>query len=287
MSEFTGEIHPLASDYPMLGADELADLAQSIKDQGQLDPITLSPDGMLLDGRNRLAACDLAGVEPKFETYDGDPVAFIVGKNANRRQLSAGQRAMAIAIGMWHSGQWNAEAGSWKRDGRVSNFATAKIASSQDLAYCGTILAHSRDYAREVLAGDSLRAKYDLVKQEQAEVAERDEQREKLREKAPDLLAQVTDDTLTLPEAWGAYRIRYEKELAAEQADHDRRRDQATTFARSLSTLGALTVAEARTRIHAEWDAALSSVNPGDVTPKNMRAIAAALTKLADEWSSK
>ena len=69
--------------------------------------------------------------------------------------------------------------------------------------------------------------------------------------------------------------------------DHERRRDQATTFARSLSTLGALTVAEARTRIRAEWDVALSSVNPGDVTPKNMRAIAAALTKLADEWSSK
>lgn len=284
MSEFTGEIHPLASDYPMLGADELADLAQSIKDQGQLDPITLSPDGMLLDGRNRLAACDLAGVEPKFETYDGDPVAFIVGKNANRRQLSAGQRAMAIAIGMWESDQW--DGAKWKF-GRSATFATANVASKQDLAYCGAILAHNRDYAREVLAGDSLRAKYDLVKQEQAEVAERDEQREKLREKAPDLLAQVTDDTLTLPEAWGAYRIRYEKELAAEQADHDRRRDQATTFARSLSTLGALTVAEARTRIHAEWDAALSSVNPGDVTPKNMRAIAAALTKLADEWSSK
>ena len=284
MSEFTGEIHPLASDYPMLGADELADLAQSIKDQGQLDPITLSPDGVLLDGRNRLAACDLAGVEPKFETYDGDPVAFIVGKNANRRQLSAGQRAMAIAFGMWESGQWDGD--HWKRE-VAGTFAVAKDVRNTDLAMAGTILAHSRDYAREVLAGDSLRAKYDLVKQEQAEVAERDEQREKLREKAPDLLAQVTDDTLTLPEAWGAYRIRYEKELAAEQADHDRRRDQATTFARSLSTLGALTVAEARTRIRSEWDAALSSVNPSDVTPKNMRAIAAALTKLADEWSSK
>ncbi len=286
MSGFTGEIHPLAADYPMIGADELADLAQSIKDQGQLDPITLTPDGTLLDGRNRLAACDLAGVDPKFETYDGDPVAFIVGKNANRRQLSAGQRAMAIAIGMWESNQWDKDAGRWGQ-GAARVFADAKTASGQDLAYCGTILAHNRDYAREVLAGDSLRAKYDLVKQEQAEAAERDEQREKLREKAPDLLAQVTDDTLTLPEAWAAYRIRYEKELAAEQADHERRRDQATTFARSLSTLGALTVAEARTRIRAEWDVALSSVNPGDVTPKNMRAIAAALTKLADEWSSK
>ena len=130
MTLFTGEIHPLANDYPMLAADELSDLAQSIRDNGQLDPITLTSDGTLLDGRNRLAACELAGVEPKFDTYDGDPVAFIVGKNATRRQLSAGQRAMAIAIGLWETGQWNAAAGSWKRDGRVANLATAKLARS-------------------------------------------------------------------------------------------------------------------------------------------------------------
>lgn len=287
MSEFTGEVHPLASDYPMLGADELADLAQSIKDQGQLDPITLTPDGVLLDGRNRLAACEMAEVEPKFDVYDGDPVAFIVGKNANRRQLSAGQRAMAIAIGMWESGQWDEAAGRWQY-GKRSTVADATIrVGSADLAYCGAILAHSRDKARRVLAGDSLRGTYDAVQDERKADAERSRQIDTLRDKAPDLASQVADESLTLPEAWAAYEIRYSKELEAARQDEDRRRQQATALAKSITTLGALTVAESRTRIRSEWAPDLSAVNPAEVTPKTMRAVAAALTKLADEWNQK
>lgn len=284
MTEFMGEVHPLATDYPMLSADELRDLAESIKEQGQLDPITLTPDGVLLDGRNRLAACELSGVEPKFETYDGDPVAFIVGKNANRRQLSAGQRAMAIAIGMWESELWDGD--RWKY--RAVNDATASIsASRQDLMMCGAILAHSRDRAREVLGGSGLRSTYDAIKAEQAAAIARQQQADELRDNAPDLLGQVTDETLTLPEAWAAYEARYAKQLEQERRDEERRRDQATSLARSLNTLGALTVAESRARIRSEWDPDLSNVNPADVTPKQMRAIAAALTKLADEWSAK
>lgn len=56
---------------------------------------------------------------------------------------------MAIAIGMWESGQWDGT--KWKH-GRSASFANANVASKQDLAMCGTILAHSRDTAREVLA---------------------------------------------------------------------------------------------------------------------------------------
>lgn len=63
----------------------------------------------------------------------------------------AGQRAMAIAIGMWESGQW--DGAKWKH-GTAASLAVAKVADS-DLARCGTILAHSRDYAREVFGGAS------------------------------------------------------------------------------------------------------------------------------------
>ena len=58
-------------------------------------PIILDRDSLLLDGRNRLAACQLAGVEPRFETLDGqDPVAYILSSNIARRHLTKGQAAM-------------------------------------------------------------------------------------------------------------------------------------------------------------------------------------------------
>jgi hypothetical protein len=61
------EVHPLANIFPMLSDEALADLAEDIKANGQRVPILLDQEGRLLDGRNRLKACELAGVEPKAE----------------------------------------------------------------------------------------------------------------------------------------------------------------------------------------------------------------------------
>jgi hypothetical protein len=52
-----------------------------------------------IDGRNRLAACKIAGVEPRFEKLNGaDPAAYIVSSNLKRRNLKKGQQAMALAM---------------------------------------------------------------------------------------------------------------------------------------------------------------------------------------------
>ena len=49
-------------------------------------------------GRNRLAACEMVGVEPAFVTYDGaDPDAFAYSVNSARRHLLKGQLAV-IAV---------------------------------------------------------------------------------------------------------------------------------------------------------------------------------------------
>ena len=54
--------------------------------------------GSILDGRNRYAACRLAGVEPEFTTYDGDdPEGYALAVNAQRRDLTKSQRAMVAA----------------------------------------------------------------------------------------------------------------------------------------------------------------------------------------------
>src|ERR1019366_7913877 len=60
--------------------------------------IIRSKDGMILDGRNRLAACEIAGVTPRFEEYAGDkPAAFIISTNLLRRHLNESQRALVAS----------------------------------------------------------------------------------------------------------------------------------------------------------------------------------------------
>ena len=75
------EIHPAAEAWPMLPEPDLRRLAADIKKNGLQFPIVLDPAGLVLDGRNRLAACKIAGVEPDFENYSGDPVAYVLSAN--------------------------------------------------------------------------------------------------------------------------------------------------------------------------------------------------------------
>lgn len=90
-------VHPVADLFPMLPEDELDDLAEDIKANGLQHPIVVK-DGELIDGRNRLAACELAGVDPSFEELDGqDPVAYILSANLARRHMNQGQKAIAGA----------------------------------------------------------------------------------------------------------------------------------------------------------------------------------------------
>jgi ParB-like nuclease family protein len=103
-------VHPLAAVFPMMDSDELAALADNIKENGLVHPIVLGewvpdpeePDKKIegiIDGRNRLAGCELAKVKPRFERFDGkDIAAFIVANNINRRHLTKGQQAMALAF---------------------------------------------------------------------------------------------------------------------------------------------------------------------------------------------
>ncbi len=67
----------MAALFPTLSAEELEELAADIKERGLIHPIVLDAEGRVLDGRNRLAACEIAEVEPRFTTYEGeDPGAM-------------------------------------------------------------------------------------------------------------------------------------------------------------------------------------------------------------------
>jgi hypothetical protein len=62
--------HPAAELFPLLGYAELADLAADIRANGLRLPI-VTYRGQILDGRNRLRACELAGIVPRFADSTG------------------------------------------------------------------------------------------------------------------------------------------------------------------------------------------------------------------------
>lgn len=85
--------HPIANVWPMLDDDNLDELADDIRQQGQLQPIWTF-DGMILDGRNRFEACRRAEIKPIIMEYRGDePTAFAVSLNDRRRHM--GKSALA------------------------------------------------------------------------------------------------------------------------------------------------------------------------------------------------
>jgi hypothetical protein len=188
-------VHPAAALFPMLAAEELADLADDIRANGLLHPIVLDPDGVLIDGRNRLAACRLAGVEPSFTTYDGDPLALIYSANIQRRNLTKGQTAMAIARMLDLSeGRYNGA--------RALTFA-AKVSESR-ISYAVAVLKYAPDLIDQVMAGRSLDEAYEVA-------LERKRQRDadlkalrRLRATYPDLAGRVEADQIRLVDALAA-----------------------------------------------------------------------------------
>jgi hypothetical protein len=95
------EPHPFAALFPELPREELTELARDIKERGQLEPIILYK-GVILDGRNRYRACQIAGVKPRIKEFDAQaarrsPEEFVLSRNLRRRHLTVGQKA-AIAL---------------------------------------------------------------------------------------------------------------------------------------------------------------------------------------------
>jgi len=92
--------HDYAGIFPMLPDDKLKELADDIRANGLQEPI-LKYNGEILDGRNRLRACEMAGVQARFEDApcrtDEEAVALVMSLNLHRRHLDASQRSVVAA----------------------------------------------------------------------------------------------------------------------------------------------------------------------------------------------
>lgn len=94
----TMKVHPVAALFPLLEGAEFEQLKASIAAEGLLQPIEVQ-DGVIIDGRNRLRACEALGVEPRFEEYTGTaPVQHIIARNVARRHMSPTQLAATAAL---------------------------------------------------------------------------------------------------------------------------------------------------------------------------------------------
>ena len=157
MTEIDLPIHPSAALFPMLPPDELDELAESIRENGLQDPIVMQR-GVMLDGRNRYAACKLAKVEPTFIEFEGDANAYIIAANINRRHMKAGQRAMAVAMIRPETNK----GGRGKTIPELDGFAPSRISEARVVlkhtpAAAGLVLQGTKPLANAVAEARSVR----------------------------------------------------------------------------------------------------------------------------------
>ena len=187
-------VHPAADIFPMMSDEELADLAESIKANGLRYPIIIDAEGQLIDGRNRLAACKLAGIKPRFESLNGhDPLAYIADTNLKRRNMTKGQQAIALAMIYPEP-----ERGRGKKDEARKGAESASF-SYRRLKEARQVLAFSRPMAEAVLKGvDSLDEALRQVEEKKQLALGKEARLEMLRKGAPDLAVLVDEGRLSL-----------------------------------------------------------------------------------------
>lgn len=136
------------------------------------------------------------GVAPLFTFYDGDPLAFVISANANRRHVSTGQRAAVVALMLADVGKRSE--GRWAR-GTVppANPEIGNKAWANSIADAGLVVDHSTELAAQVASGEvALSAAV-----EKAREAKRERERDarhwaELQTDASDLAERVTDGAL-------------------------------------------------------------------------------------------
>jgi hypothetical protein len=275
--------HPFANKFPRLPEPELEELAESIRANGLQNPIVITPDGLILDGRNRAAACELAGVEPHFVIHDGEDAAgFVIAANITRRHLSTGQRAMATAQVLEAAGR--RQNGRWKR-GSVD--IEKSLNSEGDwrvlLARAGTVLDFKPDLAPAVVSGD---VALDAAFKEAKEIKDAEERNGRL---LSDLIsagspyvALIKDGTMTLAAAWAAYQEDTRKEREAQRQIESGIRSANVQMAEAVHLIAGLAPGDSFMR--AFWPHHREYVVEGmRITPQRCRDAIAMLTRILRE----
>jgi hypothetical protein len=154
VTKWNGKWHPLAERFAMLSEEEVRQLAASITEAGQLSPCLMTPEGLGLDGRNRVAACAIAEVDPRWEVTKARPGSVIIGSNVRKRHMTLQQQAMAVGLDLMEQGL-RQDNGRWKRGSvpEAPDNVGSHITWAQVMRQVGLVLDWWPDLADDVLAG--------------------------------------------------------------------------------------------------------------------------------------
>jgi hypothetical protein len=132
----TVKFHPYADLFPMCSDEVIQQLAEDIGKNGQRQLIIIDDDEMIIDGRHRFLACEIAGVVPVYESFvgtDSEKLAYVVSANIHRRHLTTTERAeIAATIATMKPGD-NQHSGKKKKEGG-SNDPPSKPVSTKKAA---------------------------------------------------------------------------------------------------------------------------------------------------------
>lgn len=208
--------HPIADLFPMLAEDELKELAADIAERGLLQPIVLDDQDRILDGRNRYAACELAGIEPEFTPYEGDdPDGYALAVNINRRNLLRGQVAMVAA---------DADFLLTKKHGQQGHIARLLGVSDALLSQAKTIRRFAPDRAPFVVDGsEPLSEAYKIARERKLAAQSTESAMARLRREDSGLADRVVEGELTIA---GAFATLEERRQEAKRREEARLREQ-------------------------------------------------------------
>jgi ParB-like chromosome segregation protein Spo0J len=212
-------VHPVADLFPMLPDDELKELAADIAERGLLQLIVLDSDGRILDGRNRFAACEIAGIEPEFVTYDGDdPDGYALAVNGQRRSMTKGQKALV-------AGEFIL---SLRKDHGVNQSAIARSVGVHTtlIDQAVDILTWARGRVAGIMAaGTGWSEAREAARKAREHHEAMQTQLKRLETEAEDLHEQVTQKGLPLDDAVAALEQREKR--VREEAEQQRSREEA------------------------------------------------------------
>lgn len=246
------KIHPVAEMFPMMDEDELNELAADIKQNGLLNPIILDENDQLIDGRNRLEACQRIGKQAQIQhiRLDGiDPTAYILSANEHRRHMTKGQRAMVAAKILF------------LKNKKQEDIATETGAARPSIAKAVVVLEYARDLAPEVISGaKGLNEAYAEAQKRKEDQQSDQAKLARLRESASDLADQVVEEKLTLAEATAALNAREQERREKEAQEREAKVRATRLFAGAVALFDprAMSVQEAASDFLEMLDASLS-----------------------------